>query len=433
MLIPGELLRKKRDGGELSDTEIRWFVEQSLLGTISEAQIAAFLMAACIRGLSRQETAALTLAMRDSGVRFHWRQLGLPCVDKHSTGGVGDKLSLLLVPIVAACGALVPMISGRALGHTGGTVDKWESIQGLRTALPESELEHLLRSVGGFIIGQSEDVAPADRLFYRLRDVTGTVESIGLITASILSKKLVEDLDGLVMDIKVGSGGFLPTRELADELAEMLRAVANHVGLPLRIVFSRMDTPLGYAVGNWWEVAEAEQALRDYGSAPPDVRELTERLAAEMLLVVDHAASLEDALFQVRSIWQSGAAWERFHALVRAQGGQWEESVKAYARILPTPVLAQREGYVTAIEARTVGLSALLLGAGRRTQYDTVDPAAGILLRKKPGDDVLPDEPLAELYSSNPSAIPEAQELLQQAYEFGDAPPAPTPLILEVR
>jgi pyrimidine-nucleoside phosphorylase len=430
MFIPAEILRKKRDGAELSADEIRWFVEQSVQGHLTEAQIAAFLMAACIRGLSLQETAALTLAMRDSGTRFSWHHLGKPVVDKHSTGGVGDKLSLLLVPLVASCDVLVPMISGRALGHTGGTLDKWESVRGVRTTFTSERLEELLRSVGCFIIGQSADIVPADRIFYHLRDVTGTVESIGLITASILSKKLVEDLDGLVMDIKVGSGAFLPTLDAAEELARTMHAVAASVGLPMRVVFSRMDTPLGYAVGNWWEVAEAERALRDYAAAPQDLRELTEQLAAAMLLLAHQARTHEEARDRVRAVWHSGAAWQRFHALIRAQGGCWEESVETYSRLQPLPLTAWEDGFITSLDARTVGLAALVLGAGRRTQHDAVDPAAGIVLHKKPGDTVVAGDLLAELYSSTPDTLPAASDLLRRAYHIGQAPPTPPPLIL---
>ncbi|GBD06284.1 Thymidine phosphorylase [bacterium HR21] len=429
-MLASELLRKKRDGAELTPEEIRWFVAASVSGAVTEPQVAAFLMAACIRGLSLRETAALTQAMCDSGVRFSWHHLGKPIIDKHSTGGVGDKISLVLVPLVAACGVLVPMISGRALGHTGGTVDKWESILGLRTEFSTSELERLLQDVGGFIIGQSAAIAPADRLFYRLRDVTGTVESIGLITASILSKKLAEDLDGLVLDIKVGSGAFLPTYEHARQLAQAMEAVAQELQLPLRIVFSRMDTPLGYAVGNWWEVREAEQALRSPETAPADVRVITEQLAAEMLCLA-HQLPHQEALERVRSVWHSGTAWERFHALVRAQGGRWEESVAQYEQLHPTPLHAWEDGYITALEARTVGLAALLLGAGRRTEHDQVDPAAGILLHRKPGDRVRPGDLLASLYSRSAASLPEALALLRHAYHFGEEPPEPEPILLE--
>ncbi len=418
-----ELLRTKRDGGELQPEHIRWLVEQSVQGTITDVQLAAFLMAACIRGLSLREITTLTAAMRDSGHRFSWHHLGKPVIDKHSTGGVGDKISLLLVPLVSACDVLVPMISGRALGHTGGTVDKLESIQGLRTMFAPSELEALLRTVGGFIVGQSADIVPADRIFYRLRDVTATVESVGLITASILSKKLVEDLDGLVLDIKVGSGAFLPTLEAAHELAQTMKAVATELGLQVRITFSRMDTPLGYAVGNWWEVLEAEQALRDYASTPSDVRELTEHLAAHMVLLAGRAGSYEHALQQIRSVWQSGAAWERFHAFVRAQGGRWEESYRTYERLQPYRLHAWEDGYVATLEARTVGLAALLLGAGRQREDDTVDPAAGILLSKKPGDPVSRGELLAELFSQRAASHTPAAELLRQAYRFSPTPP----------
>ncbi len=423
MFITAELLRKKRDGGELSPEEVSWFVAQSVRGNITEAQIAAFLMAVCIRGLSLRETVALTQAMRDSGIRFSWHHLGKPIADKHSTGGVGDKISLLLVPLVSACNILVPMISGRALGHTGGTIDKWESIHGLRTSFSLSELEQLLRQVGAFIIGQSEEIVPADRLFYRLRDVTATVESIGLITASILSKKLVEDLDALVMDIKVGSGAFLPTLDAAQELAHTMRSVAAELGLPLRVLFSRMESPLGFAVGNWWEIWEAEQALRDYATAPSDVRELTEALAVEMLLLSGGADSPQQALQLIRSVWQSGTAWERFHALVRAQGGRWEESSEAYKSLHPFYLSAWEDGYLATVDARTVGMAALLLGAGRKTQHDTVDPAAGILLYKKPGDFVRRGEALAALFSSTPASFPPAAEMLRKAYQFSPEPP----------
>jgi pyrimidine-nucleoside phosphorylase len=429
-MLPAELLRKKRDGAELSAEEIAWWIEQVVAGSVSEAQIGAFLMAVCIRGLSLRETAALTRAMSQSGIRFHWHHLGKPVVDKHSTGGVGDKLSLLLLPLASACGVLVPMISGRALGHTGGTVDKWESIRGVRTEFAPAELEELLREVGAFLIGQSEAIAPADRILYRIRDVTATVESIGLITASILSKKLVEDLDGLVMDIKVGSGAFLPTLEAARELAQTMQQVGAELGLPIRCAFTRMDTPLGSAVGNWWEVLEAERALADYDAAPPDVRRLTEVLAAQMLLAAGVERSAEDATERVRQVWRNRTAWEQFHRLVRAQGGNWDGSLSAYERTPCKAVLAPASGTIVRLDARTVGLAALLLGAGRRTESDSVDPAAGILLRKKPGDPVTAGEELALLLCSQPERFPAAQELLLSAYTIGEmAPPSPDPLI----
>lgn len=431
MPLIGELLRIKRDDGELQPEDIRWFVEQCVRGVITDAQIAAFLMAACIRGLSLRETIALTAAMCNSGLRFSWHHLGKPLIDKHSTGGVGDKISLLLVPLVAACDILVPMISGRALGHTGGTVDKLEAIRGLRTTFASHELELLLRTVGGFIMGQSAEVVPADHLFYRLRDATATVESVGLITASILSKKLVEDLDGLVLDIKVGSGAFLPTLEAAHELAHTMRAVATELGLRLKVIFSAMDAPLGYAVGNWWEVQEAEGALRDYTTAPPDVRELTEHLAAEMVLLAGRAPSYEQALLQVRSVWQSGAAWERFHALVEAQGGRWQESLRAYEGLRPFELVAWEDGYVAALEARTVGLAALLLGAGRQREHDTVDPAAGILFFKKPGDFAHRGDLLATLFSQTETNYTPAAELLGQAYRFSARPPLLPPSVIQ--
>ncbi len=430
-MIPAELLRKKRDGHELSGDEIRAFIGALLNSSVNEAQAAAFLMAACTRGMSARETAALSLAMRDSGVRYNFHDLGIPIVDKHSTGGVGDKVSLLLVPLAAACGILVPMMSGRGLGHTGGTVDKLESIPGMRLDFDESALRTLLLEQGAFMIKASSNVAPADGILYALRDVTGTIESTSLITASILSKKLVEGLDGLVLDMKVGRGAFMSTREQADELAHSMMSVAKEAGLPMHIVFSSMDHPLGTMVGNWLEMRECEEALRDPTSCSPDLYELSLLQCSRMLQLADRSLSDERAREMSKRVWHDGTAHQRFHALIKAQGGDWSAACERYTSTHSMALHAPREGILHSWSTREMGLAGIELGAGRKRQHDTIDYAAGFRLLKKVGDEIRKGEELLILQASSDSELERVCTMLEQGLDIRPETYSPTPLILD--
>ncbi len=394
-----ELLRDKREGASWTTDEMSRFVEDLVRNKVSSAQIGAFLMAVCCRGLTDRETADLTLAMSRSGVCFPQGLSPRPCVDKHSTGGVGDKVSLLLAPLAVACGLRVPMISGRGLGHTGGTLDKLESVLGLSTQLSFDEMLRLQRDHHLFMAGQTEDLVPADQITYALRDVTGTVENTSLITASILSKKLAEGLDGLVMDMKVGSAAFLPTLDAAYRLAESMQNVCRNVGLPVTFVFTRMDQPLGRTIGNWLEMAEAEIALAT--SAETDLAEVTTVLTAHMLLLAGRASTLDEARTHVIQAWRSGAAHVVFHEMISRQGGRWADSVEYYSAFTPLEVRAEVAGIVDHIDARALAICTMEAGSGRLVETDVIDPIAGLVLLHKAGDVVNADEPLALVYAAD--------------------------------
>lgn len=394
-----ELLRDKREGATWTPDEMSRFVEDLVVSKVSAAQIGAFLMAVCCRGLTDRETADLTLAMSRSGVCFPRGLTPRPCVDKHSTGGVGDKVSLLLAPLAVACGLRVPMISGRGLGHTGGTLDKLESVLGLSTQLSFDEMLRLQRDHHLFMAGQTEDIVPADRITYALRDVTGTVENTSLITASILSKKLAEGLDGLVMDMKVGSAAFLPTLADAYRLAESMQGVCKNVGLPITFVFTRMDQPLGRTIGNWLEIAEAEVALAT--SAERDLAEVTTVLTAHLLLIAGIASTIEEARKSVIETWRSGAAHIVFHEMISRQGGRWGDSVDHYSAFMPTEIRAIDAGTVDLMDARALAICTMEAGSGRLVETDVVDPIAGIILLHKAGDVVDAGQPLALAYAAD--------------------------------
>ncbi|MCX7929988.1 MAG: thymidine phosphorylase [Chlorobi bacterium] len=430
-MIPAELLRKKRDAMPLDPSEISFLVHGIVDGTITSAQAAAFLMAACIRGLDIGETIALTDAMARSGVRYDWQHIGY-AVDKHSTGGVGDKLSLLVAPIVAAAGAIVPMMSGRGLGHTGGTVDKLESVVGFRVMLDDDQIEEQLHTLGVVMLAQNQRLAPADRILYSLRDETGTVESIGLITASILSKKIAEGTRGLVLDVKVGRGAFMQRLDEAWKLAETLADVGRGAGLDVQVFITDMDDPLGNAAGNWVEVVEAERALADLSASPRDIADLTLHLSGAMLQLAGIAQTLEEGMANAEAVWQSGAAYERFHQMIRAQGGNWNVSVERYANIPTCVVESSRSGYVAGFATRLIGLTLVELGAGRRRANDYVDPAAGIVFHVRRGDCVEVGTPLATIYASNPSHIEHCAYQLSACIEIADEPLPPRgQLVLE--
>ena len=415
-----DLILAKRDGQELADEDIRWLISSYAAGGIPDEQVAALLMAVFFRGLGQRELRTWTAAMVDSGDRLDLGQLARPTVDKHSTGGVGDKVSLILAPLVASCGAAVPQLSGRGLGHTGGTLDKLESIPGWRATLTPAEMTGMLSRVGCVICAAGPGLAPADRKMYALRDVTGTVESIPLIASSIMSKKIAEGTSALVLDVKVGSGAFM--RDIADarELARTMVALGGEHGVRTSALLTGMDVPLGRAVGNAIEVEEAVATLQGHG--PPDLTEVTLALAAEMLRLAgvdaDPAAALAD-----------GRALRKFREMVEGQGGDPDAP-------LPRPAVSQtmaapQAGWLDRLDARGVGVAAWRLGAGRARKEDPVDPAAGVRCLVKPGDQVERGQPLAELHGNDPGRMTGAMRLLEESIGIGPEPPAPRPLILE--
>jgi pyrimidine-nucleoside phosphorylase len=427
-----DVIRHKRDGGTLDRTQIDFFVDGVTRGSLPDYQASALLMAILIRGMSPEETAALTDAMVRSGVRVDYPGLaGIP-VDKHSTGGVGDKTSLILAPLAAACGAYVPMMSGRGLGHTGGTLDKLESIPGFRTALSLVELREALASVGCAMIGQTAEIAPADRKLYALRDVTGTVESIPLICASIMSKKIAEGIGGLVLDVKTGAGAFMKTPEASRQLAESLVAIGLASGVQTEALITAMDAPLGRMIGNSLEIIESLETLK--GRGPADLEALSVTLAARMLITAGIERDEEKAEARIRAALDSGAALERFRRIIERQGGD-PAVVDDYSR-LPSapdrhPIAALRTGYVTALQAEQIGRAAVCLGAGRATLDDVVDPGVGIEVLCPSGSEAREGEPVLMVHHRGGRGLADAIALLTSAVQIGDAPPALGPLIVE--
>ncbi len=428
-----EVIRRKRDGRELSRAEITHLVMGSVRGEIPDYQISAWLMAALIRGLSRAETAALTEAMLRSGEVLDLAEFAAAKVDKHSTGGVGDKTSLILAPLVAAGGLIVPMISGRGLGHTGGTLDKLESIPGFRVDLSLERFRQVLGACGCSMIGQTAEIAPADRKFYALRDVTGTIESSQLICASIMSKKLAEGIDALVLDVKTGSGAFMKTLEEAASLAELMVDAGQRMGTQTVALITDMDQPLGLAVGNSLEVRESIQALG--GGGPADLRELSLELAAWMFHLGRRAGTLAEGKQLAEGLIRSGQALEKFREMIALQGGDPgviddpERLPRGKHRVdVPSP----ESGYVRKIECETVGTACVILGGGRERKEDSIDPAVGIVLHKKVGDQVSAGEPLATLDYNSPSRATLAKQRVAQSYAIGDRPVSARPLIHRV-
>jgi len=415
-----ELIRAKRDARRLADGEIRWLVDAYTRGAIADEQMSALLMAICIRGLDPAELRTWTAAMIESGERLDLRAVPAPTVDKHSTGGVGDKVSLVLAPLVASCGAAVPQLSGRGLGHTGGTLDKLESIPGWRAELTNDEMISVLRAAGCVICAAGQGLAPADRKLYALRDVTGTVESIPLIASSIMSKKIAEGTAALVLDVKVGSGAFMRDIDEARLLAQTMVMLGEEHGVRTTALLTRMDTPLGLAVGNSVEVEEAVAMLA--GGGPPDLAEVTLALAAEMLALAgiagDPAGPLAD-----------GRALDRYRAMIGAQGGDPDAPLPqaAHAQVITAP----EAGWLGRLDARAVGVAAWRLGAGRARKEDPVSPAAGVICLAKPGDRVERGQPLLELRAGAESRFAAAREALAGAIEIGPARPAAGPLVLE--
>jgi len=429
-----DYIRAKRDGRHLNDAQWHDLIDRYTRGDIPDYQMAAFLMAAFLNGMSDAEMVALTHAMLHSGLVLDLSDLPGRKVDKHSTGGVGDKVSIPLAPIVAACGVPVPMISGRGLGHTGGTLDKLESIPGFSTSLSIAEYRKQLAEIGLVMIGQTDDIAPADRKLYALRDVTSTVEFVPFIAASILSKKLAEGIDALVLDVKFGSGAFMQAEKDARFLAQTLVGVSERFGKPAVALLTDMDQPLGRAVGNWPEVAESIALLR--GEAPEDLMEVTMALAAEMIVAGGKAASLLEGTAKAQEAIHSGAAWERFRAMVRAQGG--DVAVVDDPNGRPSEAItadvhapADATGYVSRIDALGVGRAMISLGAGRRTKEDAVDPLAGCLLIKRQGDVVAPGDVLARVTASTEERMEEAMASLAAAWTYGAHPSRPDARIVD--
>jgi thymidine phosphorylase len=427
-VLASEVIRRKRDGHALSTEEIEFLVGGITDGSLSDAQVGALAMALFLRGMDRDERVALTAAMTRSGEVLEW-DLDRPVLDKHSTGGVGDKVSLMLAPILAACGGAVPMISGRGLGHTGGTLDKLDSVPGYDTRPDVARLQRVVADVGCAIVGQTAEVAPADRRLYAIRDATGTVESLPLIVASILSKKLAAGLDALVMDVKFGSGAFMAAREDADELAQALVDVAGGAGLPTVALLTDMDEVLGSTAGNAVEVREAIDYLSG-AAREPRLHEVTIALAGSLLeqggLAGDGRAAAERAL-------ETGAAAERFAAMVAALGGP-ADILEAPDRLLAAapvvrPAAPERPGVVTGMDCRAVGLVVTGLGGNRRREDDEIDPAVGLTDIAPTGAEVGPDRPLAIVHAASESAADEAIAALRAAVEVGDEPPRERPVI----
>jgi pyrimidine-nucleoside phosphorylase len=429
-MLAHRLIERKRDGGRLENGEWRALVMAYAAGHVPDYQMSAFLMACFLKGLDRAETAALTDAMLNSGVRFELSSLGKPRLDKHSIGGVGDKVSLVLAPLVSTLGVAVPMVSGRGLGHTGGTLDKLESIPGFRTDLTLAEARQQLEEIGCALLGQTSEIAPADRKMYALRDATATVESIPLIASSIMSKKLAEDLTGLVIDIKRGSGAFLTSFEQEIALAtEMIELGESH-GCPVVALFTAMDRPLGRACGNALEVEEAIATLN--GEGPEDLVEVTMALSAEMLVMAGVARDHDTARAALKDALLSGKAAEQFRRIIEKQGGNPE--VLDDPSLLPQAAecelfTAQRAGFVQRVEPRAIGRGIIALGGGRTTMADTIDPAVGFVITAKPGDPVEAGEPLASVYARDRAGIERGRSTLRKAITIGDDAEPPLPLV----
>ncbi len=427
-----DVIQKKRNGGALTDSEIQWFVSGYVSGEIPDYQAAALCMAIYFRGMNQDETAALTFAIRDSGERLDLSDVRGLRVDKHSTGGVGDKTSLVVAPIVASLGVKVAKMSGRGLGHTGGTIDKLEAIEGFRTDLPPKEFTDTVNRVGIAIVGQNAALAPADKLLYALRDVTATVDSLPLIVSSIMGKKLAADDDCIVLDVKTGSGSFMKTEEESRTLAEWMVEIGKRAGKRMRALITDMDRPLGYAIGNSLEVVEAIETLR--GNGPDDLTELCVALASHMLNLAEKG-SYEECKANVRRVISNGDALQTLATMVEAQGGNkdWilhpENFPKAQYQ---KEVKAPQNGYILDVDTEGYGMASLLLGAGRNTKDDVIDYTAGILLHAKTGDPVQKGQPIATLYSQTETGFAAAEKRFLEATHIGQTAPKPTPLILDV-
>ncbi len=421
-MIPAKIIAAKRDKTELTDDEIAFFVQGFAEDKIPDYQMSALAMAIFLNGMTDRETATLTQQMLDSGTRLSWPNDGRPRVDKHSTGGVGDKISIPLAPLLACCGMQVPMLSGRGLGATGGTLDKLEAIQGFRTNLSLSEIHSLTQNIGCVITGASAELAPADRRLYALRDVTATVPSIPLITASIMSKKLAESLDALVLDVKFGSGAFMKTRERATELAHSLVRTGQRMGVQTTALLTDMNQPLGQMCGNANEILESIDVLK--GNGPTDVRELTLILAAELLVSTGLEADTVTAMKLAEQKLDGGFAFEKYIQMIAAQAGDQDATLP----LAPVhDVVAEYEGVVSAVDTEQLGMAVIVMGGGRRAMSDRVDPSVGLRMSVRLGDHVARGELLAQVFTRDPE---QPSSLVRQAIDISENGTA-VPLIVD--
>jgi pyrimidine-nucleoside phosphorylase len=428
-----DIIRKKRDGAELSRAEIEFLISGATHDRVPDYQLAAFLMAVVWRGMTRAELAALTESMLHSGSVLDWSDLPAAKVDKHSTGGVGDKTSLILAPIVAAAGLYVPMISGRGLGHTGGTLDKLEAIPGFNVHLKLPEFRHVLELARCALIGQTPEIAPADKKLYALRDVTATVESPYLITASIMSKKMAEGIDALVLDVKTGDGAFMKKQKDAEYLAELMVETGTRMGKKIVALITDMEQPLGRKIGNSLEVEECVEVL--HGGGPADLRELSLELSAWMFVLGGRTKSVSEGRELAAEMIASGRARDTFREVVKLQGG--EPKIVDDPGLLPQAkhtarLPAKRDGYVTAIHCEQVGIASMTLGGGREKKEDSVDPGVGLVLEKKIGDPVKAGENLCTIHYNLDARLVPAIRLLAESFEIGDQAPARLPLVRKI-
>ncbi len=427
---PVELIRKKRDGATLTKHELETFIGGFVAGEVPDYQMSAFLMAAFLKGMTGDETATFTEVMLHSGEVVDLSAIPGMKVDKHSTGGVGDKVSLILAPMVAACGVPVPMISGRGLGHTGGTLDKLESIPGFSTNLTMDEYKKVIAEIGLVLIGQTKEIAPADKRMYALRDVTATVESIPLIAGSIMSKKLAEGIDALVLDVKTGNGAFMKTYDDSVSLARALVGIGSAVGKQTIGFITDMNQPLGMAIGNWWEVVESVECLR--GKNVPDLMEVTYVLGGAMVYLGGKASSIEEGMKLCRSAIWSGNAYEKFVDIAKRQGGDvsfLDQPSKYSASTCSAEIISNTSGIVQSFETMRIGLLAIELGAGRKKVDDSIDPKAGILLRKKIGDRVEKGEVIAVIHTDRKPVLEEAVSELSFCIGIHDKPVEKKPVV----
>jgi len=428
-----DLIQRKRNGEELSSEEITWLVDGYTKGAIPDYQVSAFLMAVYYQNMTDHEVGAMVESIIASGEKLDLSSIAGPKVDKHSTGGVGDKTSLISAPLAAAAGVKVPMISGRALGHTGGTLDKLESIPGFRTDLSADEFKDVLDRVGYAVVGQSDTITPADGKLYALRDATATVESIPLIAASIMSKKLAMNLDGLVLDVKVGSGAFMKRQTDARKLAQLMTTIARRHDLRAQALITDMNQPLGYAIGNALEIMEVSQTLQNAG--PADLTRLSLELAARMIFLAKIVPTLEDARELAQARLLDGSGYRKLKETIEAQGGN--SQVLDRFDLLPNAtgameIFAPRGGYVSAIDAEEIGLASSMIGAGRDTKEDSIDPAVGVILEVKVGQKIESGAVLCRLYFTKEDRIQEASERVEDAFRLSNNEPEPRELILEV-
>ncbi|MBL51307.1 MAG: thymidine phosphorylase [Candidatus Marinimicrobia bacterium] len=430
-MLPQEIIRKKRDGHSLSGEEIQYYIEGIAEGLVNESHIAAFSMAVIFNGMTVDETFYLTDQMMKSGDTLNWDNLDGPVIDKHSTGGVGDKISLLLAPIVAACGIYNPMISGRGLGHTGGTLDKLESIPGYNTTPDNDHFRQVVKKVGCAIIGQTDNLAPADKIIYGVRDVTATVESIPLITASILSKKIAAGLDGLVMDIKMGNGAFADQKDFALELGKNIIHVGKEFGMKTTALITDMNQPLGTNVGNSLEVQEVIDYLTG-SERDKRLHEVVLSLSAEMVIIAGLSGSKKEAINEITRVLDSGKAAEKFEEMVMTLGGSGnilEGKFKQSDIIKPIP--ATQTGFISNIQTRDVGLAVVSLGGGRKKASDTIDHSVGLTEISGLGNYIEVGQPLAMVHAKNETQANHAIELIQQAYSINDSKVDPLPIVIQ--